>query len=425
MLRSLLIKNYALIEEVSVDFSAGLTIITGETGAGKSILIDALGLLLGERASSEMVRTGTEKAVVEGVFNVTGNVRVASILTANENDPADELIIRRELSVKGTSRCFVNDSPVSVGVLKEIGDALVDLHGQHEHQSLLRAETHIDVLDAFGGHEKEIAAFREAFRALSELTAKKKELVRQENDLKAKKNLYEFQIKEIDAVDPKQGEEDELASQLTILENSERLSELANGLHSVLYEAESSVRDGLAQARKMVEQLAEIDKSFTEAVTETRSAEAIVSELAKQVQHYASRIEFDPEKLESIRERLGALSLLKKKYGGTVDLLIEFRKKIGEEFKFAENFQEEIGKLDKQIDALRTSSGEKASVLTAKRKDASKKLEKAILAAIAEGTVHPIMAAFGLWRDADDLADLADEIERNRANQPERPALEP
>ncbi|HAP35895.1 MAG TPA: DNA repair protein RecN, partial [Bacteroidetes bacterium] len=384
MLKNLLIKNYALIEEIAVDFSSGLTIITGETGAGKSILIDALGLLLGERASTEMIRTGAEKAIVEGVFHLNGNVRVADILRAGENEITEELIVRRELTTKGQSRCFVNDSPVSVSLLKEIGDELVDLHGQHEHQSLLRPETHIDFLDDFGGYKKEIESYQSLFRLLAELTGKKRELQDQENVLKAKKSLFEFQIKEIDAVNPQPGEEDQLESELKILENTEKLNELTNGIHQLLYEAEHSVRDSLVKARKMVEQLAEIDGVFTESIVEARSAEVIVEELSKQVQNYASRIEFNPDRLEKIRERLGALSLLKKKYGGTIDLLIEFRKKIGEEFKFAENFDVELSKLEMELESLRSECGTKANFLTQRRKESAKKLEQAILSSIAE-----------------------------------------
>ncbi len=372
------------MEEISVEFSSGLTIITGETGAGKSILIDALGLLLGERASTDMIRTGAEKAIVEGLFDVKGNARVTDILRASENEITEELIIRRELTNKGQSRCFVNDSPVSVSLLKEIGDALVDLHGQHEHQSLLRPETHIDFLDDFGGYEKEIEAYKTSYRSLAGLTSKKRELQEQENQLKAKKSLYEFQIKEIDTVNPQSGEEEQFKSDLKILENTEKLNELTSGIHQLLYKAENSVRDSLVKARKMVEQLADIDGSFSEAMNDARSAEVIVEELSKQVQDYASRIEFNPERLEEIRERLGALSLLKKKYGGTIDLLIEFRKKIGDEFTFAENFEVEIAKLEKEIELLRKECGEKASVVTSKRKEASKKLEKAILTTISE-----------------------------------------
>jgi DNA repair protein RecN (Recombination protein N) len=384
MLKSLVIKNYALIEEISVVFSHGLTIITGETGAGKSILIDAFGLLLGERASSEMIRTGTDKAVVEGIFDISRNSRIAAILKANESDPADELIVRREVSNKGTSRCFVNDSPVSVSMLKEIGDVLVDLHGQHEHQSVLRPETHIDFLDDFGGTEREIREYHTSYRTLASLVGKKKDLQDQEEQLKAKKSLYEFQINEIDAVDPHVGEEDKLESELKILENTEKINELTGGIRQLLYDEETSVRDGVAKARKMLEQLAQIDGTLSESVNELRGAEVVVDEISKQVQQYASRVEFDPVRLEEIRNRLGTLTLLKKKYGGTVDLLIEFRKKIGEEFAFAANFEGEIAKLEKEIAAVRTECGRLAERLTQKRKEHAERLEKAIISSLAD-----------------------------------------
>ncbi len=384
MLRSLLIKNYALIEEISVEFSSGLTIITGETGAGKSILIDALGLLLGERASTDMIRTGAEKAIVEGVFDVKKNDRVADILRSNENDITDKIIVRREVTNKGQSRCFINDSPVNVMMLKEIGDALVDLHGQHEHQSLLHPETHLDFLDDFGGYEKELESYRVSFRKLAELTSKKRELQEQEDQLKAKKSLFEFQIKEIDAVNPQAGEEEHLEAELKILENTEKLNELTGGIHQILYESENSTRDSLVKARKMLEQLAEIDTTFSDVVNELKSAEAIVDEISKQVQNYASRIEFNPDRLEEMRERLGALSMLKKKYGGTLDALIAYRQKIGDEFKFAENFEDEIAKLEKEIESFRNDCGGKANILTQRRKEVSKKLEKEIIASLAE-----------------------------------------
>lgn len=382
MLTSLLIKNYALIEEISVEISPGFTVITGETGAGKTIVVGALGLLLGERSSVEMIRTGSEKAVVEGVFDIRKNTRVTEILRASENDITEELIVRREVTTKGQSRCFINDSPVSVSLLKEIGDALVDLHGQHEHQSLLRPETHIDFLDNFGGYKNEIEKYQQSYRLLAERKAKKRELQAQEEQLKAKRSLYAFQIKEIDTVNPQSGEEHELDSEHKILENSETLSTLTNSLYQVLYDSESSIRDNLVKARKMVEQLAEIDQTFTDSVNDARSAEVIVEELSKHIQHYASRIEFNPERLEEIRERLGALSMLKKKYGGTIDLLIDFRKTIGEEFILAENFESEIEKLDKEIAVLQKECGEKANTVTNERKRTSQKLADAILVAI-------------------------------------------
>ena len=181
MLKTLLIKDYALIENIEVEFGKGLNIITGETGAGKSILIDAMGLLLGERASTEIVRKGSEKSVVEGLFDVTGNKKVQQLLTANEIEFNSELIIRREISLKGTNRCFLNDTPVPLNLIKETGDLLVDLHGQHEHQSLLRAETHIEMLDEFANLETQLNEFRSESRQLSSLSKELRELVQKEN----------------------------------------------------------------------------------------------------------------------------------------------------------------------------------------------------------------------------------------------------
>jgi DNA repair protein RecN (Recombination protein N) len=166
MLRSLSIKNYALIDEISVEWSNGLTILTGETGAGKSIIIDAFGLVIGERADASVVRAGTDKAVVEGVFQIGGNRRLGALLSANDIEAGEELIVRREVSAKGQSRCFVNDSPVTIALQKQIGEYLVDFHGQHEHQSLLRTDTHILMLDDFGGLDGLVSEFQAAFKQL-------------------------------------------------------------------------------------------------------------------------------------------------------------------------------------------------------------------------------------------------------------------
>jgi DNA repair protein RecN (Recombination protein N) len=181
MLKTLLIKNYALIEEVEVEFESGLNIITGETGAGKSILIDALSLVLGERASSDVIRRGAEKAVVEALFGISGNKRVKAFVQLQDLEVTDDLILRREISAKGNNRCFMNDTPVTLSVMQAVGNLLVDLHGQHDHQSLLRTETHIDLLDDFGG----LAGLREEYAAsydrLTKLFSQLEELQARDN----------------------------------------------------------------------------------------------------------------------------------------------------------------------------------------------------------------------------------------------------
>jgi len=400
MLKSLSIRNYALIESVDIEFESGLNILTGETGAGKSIIIDALSLILGDRANSDVVRKGSERAIVEGILGITGNQRVKILLEQNEIELLDDLILRREVSMKGQSRCFVNGSPVALNVLKEIGDHLVDLHGQHEHQSLLRSETHIGLLDEFGSLDSLSSEYRMSYNRLTTLFTEFRTLTRKENELKEKRDLYEFQIKEIDAVDPRRGEEGDLENELRILENSEKLFEATSQLYQSLYEGEpsrqgaeniggESVYDLLVKARNQLEDLARIDTAFEDSKNECASAAAIIGELTKFIQSYNSKIEFNPERLEQIRERLGQVALLKKKYGGSLDAVIEHREKIGKEFAMAENFENEIQKLKEQIESERKNCSAAAQRLSTKRRELVSKIGKSVVAELAKlGIAH-------------------------------------
>ncbi|MCX6120611.1 MAG: DNA repair protein RecN [Ignavibacteriales bacterium] len=395
MLKSLTIRNYALIESVEIEFESGLNILTGETGAGKSIIIDALSLILGDRASSDVVRKGSDKAIVEGIFGMAENEKVKALLKQNEIELQEDFILRREVSMKGQSRCFVNDSPVSLTVLKEIGDHLVDLHGQHEHQSLLRPETHIGLLDEFGSLDTLVDEYRESYDRLTVLFTELRALSLKEKELREKRDLYEFQIKEIDAVDPRSGEEGDLENELRILENSEKLYEATSQLYQSLYEGETarqssentggqSVYDLLLKARNQLEDLAAIDTTFEDIKNECASAAAIVGELTKFIQSYNSKIEFNPERLEQIRERLGQITLLKKKYGGSLDGVIEHREKIGKEFAMAENFESEIRKLNEYIELERKSCSAAAQRLSTKRRELVSKISKSVCTELAK-----------------------------------------
>ena len=384
MLKTLLIKNYALIEEVEVEFESGLNIITGETGAGKSILIDALSLVLGDRASSDVIRKGAEKAVVEAVFGVSGNRRVKGFVQSQDIEIADELILRREISAKGHNRCFVNDTPVPLSVMLSLGDMLVDLHGQHDHQSLLRSETHIDLLDDFGGLAGLKEEYEACYQRLTQLFGELEDLQSKERQLRERKDLYEFQIQEIDAVTPQPGEEDALESELLILENSEKLFESTSNLHQQLYEGEQAVYDQLVLTRNQLEDLARIDKTFEEIKNECASAVAIIGEVAKFIQSYNSKIEFSPERLEQIRDRLGKLALLKKKYGGSLDAVITHREKIGQEFSLAENFEQEIGKLKDRIESERRGCSAAAQRLSSKRREHVAKINGSVASELAK-----------------------------------------
>jgi DNA repair protein RecN (Recombination protein N) len=378
MLKSLLIKDYALIENIQVEFGKGLNIITGETGAGKSILIDAMGLLLGERASTEVVRKGSEKSIVEGIFDIEGNKKVQRLLTQNEIDFSSELIVRREVSLKGTNRCFLNDTPVALNIIKETGDLLVDLHGQHEHQSLLHVETHIDMLDDVANHTNLLEEYRKSFVQLNSLLKDIRELRQKEDQIKEKKDLYEFQIKEIDEVSPEPEEDYRLESELNILENSAKLLASTNEIYQSVYENEDSIQDRIADVKNKLTELSKIDKSFSEKVNESETVIAILNDISSFVRTYKDRIDLDPEKLEEKRNRIGAINLLKKKYGGTIKSILAHREKIGGEFDLAENFSGKIISLENEIESLRINYGKIAAKISNNRKATSKKVKKEV-----------------------------------------------
>ncbi len=383
MLKSLHIKDYALIDRIDVEFGKGLNIITGETGAGKSILIDAMGLLLGERASTEVVRKDANKSIVEGFFDVESNKKVKHLLQENDIEFFPELILRREISLKGANRCFVNDTPVPLSVIKDIGDLLVDLHGQHEHQSLLRTETHIDFLDEFAGTESLLDEYGSAFKQVRSLSSKLNELKTKESSLKEKKDFYAFQMKEIDAVSPIEGEEEQITNDLNILENAEKLLGITGSVYESLFDSENSVHDQLTQIKNRIDELVDIDGSFGEIEKEFESILAQVRDAAEFLRKYNSKIDLDPENLESLRERLGALAMLKKKFGGSVEAVLAYREKIGREFDAAENYSHNIESLEKEITAARNAAGKLAEKLSLKRKESARKVEKEVVKVLA------------------------------------------
>jgi len=382
MLISLYIKDYALIENINIDFQKGLNIITGETGAGKSILIDAMGLLLGERASTEVVRKGAAKSIVEGIFNIEGNEKVLAMLDENEIEAQPGMIVRREISLKGANRCFVNDTPVPLNFIKEIGNLLVDLHGQHEHQSLLRTETHIEMVDDFADIEDALTEFTEESSKLNALQKELKELKNRESLLKEKKNLFEFQIKEIDEVNPVEGEDDRLEQELTILENSEKLLELSTEIYNGLYDKENSIYDCMVDIKNKISELSKIDSSLTGKNDECGSVVATINDLSEFIRSYRDKVELDPEKVEEVRERLGAVNMIKKKYGPNLINVIKHREKIGKEFDLAENFSIRIKELEAEVDKSRVECGNIAYGLSKIRREISSSIKTEIQKAL-------------------------------------------
>ncbi|MBI9071704.1 MAG: DNA repair protein RecN [Melioribacteraceae bacterium] len=380
MLSTIHIKDYALIENITVDFEKGLNIITGETGAGKSILIGALGLILGDRASTEVVRKGSDKSVVEAFFDVENNLRIKKILEDNEIEFSDQLILRREISLKGTNRCFVNDIPISLAIIKEIGKLLVDLHGQHEHQSLLRTETHVEMLDEMGDDIiMLVSRFQNEKFLLSALINRLNTLVKKEEVFREKRELYKFQIDEIDSINPIEDEDKQLGEELNILENAEQLLSKTTQIYDVLYEGENTLYDQFVSIRSAISNLSSIDKIFDEKESECDSVLEQVNDIADFIRNYRDKVDLDPEQLEIVRGRLGQLNLLKKKYNKSINEILNYREQIGEEFELVDNFNDKIEEISAKIDQKRIDCGLLAIELSNKRKEVAGKIEKEIV----------------------------------------------
>ena len=384
MLFSLYIKNYALIQELSVEFTPGLTIITGETGAGKSILIGALNLVLGERASSDLVRSGATKAVIEAVLKEVHSEKIDTLLNSAEIETTPELILRRELSSGGQSRCFINDTPSTVSLLKQVGDVIIDLHGQHEHQMLLHADTHETLLDDFASTTTEVSTYKAARAELLELQQQQKRLQQEAADIHDKKEIVDFQLNEINSLDLKSGEDETIENEITLLENAEALFSLSTSLSELLYDSEHSIYSAVATALHLVEKLAEIDKRFDIHIEESRTAKSIIDELARFTRTYTSDIDFNPARLDSLRERQLKLQRLCKKYGRTLSGLIDLQNELDRKIALEDNLEEELNRIDQQITLQKAELSRVAETLSVIRQQAAQRLETVIQQQLAE-----------------------------------------
>lgn len=370
MLKSLYIKNFALIDELNVEFSSGLNILTGETGAGKSILIDAFMLALGERASVQSIRSGEKKAVIEAIFKVADKEYIDRFLSDNEIDKSDELILRREINASGNTRCFINDSPYSLSILKELGDMLVDFHGQHEHQLLLNSTYHLDVLDSIidfaDNQTKYVSVYNNLKRKINELN----DLKHSATESAIRLDNYQFELSEIDKLNPQINEIDELEEKLKIIENSEQIFALCNDVYNSIYDNTGSARDILLSAKKNLEQLAKMDKEFEAYLNDCRSAIISIEEIAKYACNYGNSYTYDLSEIEELRERVSNLNRLRKKYGSYDEVFIR-KEFLENEISKITNFDYLIEKLETEIADLRNELGKFALIISKKRKEKS------------------------------------------------------
>ena len=384
MLTELRLENYAVIDNLVVEFGPGLNLLTGETGAGKSILIDALALLLGEKASTDVIRAGAERAVIAAVFEAEGTAEKAleRILDANGLDESDDgsLILRREIAAGGKGRVFVNNQPATVSVLKLLAPHLAIIHAQSESMLSFDGPARLELLDTFAGSEIDPVA--DAYAAWKQIRTRIEELERGEQDKLRLVDLWAFQKREIEDARLQSGEDERLEAEKRVLANAEKIYNAAMNAFDLLYEGNGSTATSLRGAQKQVEELARYEPKFQEALAALEQARISVEDVGVTLRDYAGGIQASPEHLAQVEDRLALLDRLKRKYGATLDEVIQFGAEVSRKLAEVENKGEILRQLRDDLEKAANEYLKAARTLSKKRADAARKLEKLVEAEI-------------------------------------------
>ena len=413
MLVELLVENYAVVDRIRVRFHPGLNLLTGETGSGKSIVVDALGLLLGARASAEMIRSGQARARVAGIFDVRDRADVRALL-----EPAgfaiedSELLLEREILAGGKSRAFLGSRPVAVSLLRDLAPLLGDIHGQHDQQLLFLADAQRDMLDVFAVSADLLARAAGVYACWHATGAALETLERTEQEKLRLLDLWAFQRNEIENAAPAAGEDDSLEAERRILQNLGRLQESAAAAYAALYDAPDAAVAQLRVAAKRLDDIRKIDPTLAGLGEQLQSAEVVVKEASYGLRDYLSGLEANPGRLEEIENRLALLDKLKRKYGASIAEVLAFLAGVRAQIEQVENAGERMDQLRKERERLASDYELAAGELTALRTRAARKLEKAVEAELAslamERTIFRIEVAPSAWssRGADRVAFL-------------------
>jgi len=349
MLKEIRIQNFAIIENLLVNFETGFNVLTGETGAGKSIIIDALNLLLGDRADTDSIRTGETTALIEGIFQVSNEDTKEMVREIGIEIVDGDLHIKRQISNSGKNRCFLNDSQVTLSTLAKIGNRLVDLHGQHDHQTLLHPEIHIDLLDLFGKSKQSRDAFAKEFTEYQNHVKTLQSLNTDEKERLQREEFLGFQISEIDAANLSKEEEEEIKAEKNKLRHSEKIRSALQQSQALLSEQSGSILESLRQILKDLEPLIEVDKKLDSTFQRSQSAFYELEEVEDALRSHDRSLDFNPERLEEIEDRLAEINGLKRKYGNDVSEILSKRDQFAVELEQLAGNEENMNKLAKEI----------------------------------------------------------------------------
>ena len=359
MILFLSIQNLAVVDELELELQPGLTVLTGETGAGKSIILGALGLLVGGRAASDLVRTGEGRARVQATV---------------EDDTGQDIILRREVTAQGRSRAFVGDTLATASALQDVGRRLVDLHGQHDHQALLDPANHLTLLDAYAGLDEESTAVGDAYRQWRAVRGRLDQLRRSDRDRADRVDLLTFQHQEIDRSDPAVGEDTTLLATRLRLANADRLASLCGQAYSALYERDDSIVAGLGQVWRQIDELSELDTQFAAYADGRAAVESQLEDLAFFLRSYSAKIDASPDELEAVETRLAELERLKRKYGPTLDEVVEHREQVGQELAALASGSEQLDTLQIEEADRRATFDRVAQTLSRARRETAPRL---------------------------------------------------
>jgi DNA repair protein RecN (Recombination protein N) len=378
MLLELTVENYAVVEKVRVRFHRGLNLLTGETGSGKSIVVDAFALLLGGRAAAEMVRTGADRARIAGIFEVDAKGLPEGV------EPEDgELIVEREILPNGKSRAFAGGRPVTASLLKELARTLGDIHGQHDQQQLFSGGVQREMLDAFADSSEPLTEVASIYARWSAATSELADLDRTSQEKLRQADLWSFQRNEIEAVNPQVGEDLQLENERRVLRNVVRLQETAGAAYAALYEDPESVAAQLHTVVKRLEDLGRIDESMRDVVMALDPARIAVDEASHALSHYLGKLEADPARLEEIETRLAALEKLRRKYGATLEEVIAFQQDVSRNLSAVESSGERRSALAKEVTGLTAAYESNAGRLSKVRREAAGRLAKSVASELA------------------------------------------
>lgn len=410
MLRLLNIVNFAVIDRLQVEFKQGLNVLSGETGSGKSILLDALGLLLGDRSSVDLIRTGENRAFVEGVFDIDGNTPLEELLADAGVDVSEgEALIRRELVANGRGRIFINNQVANVGLLKSIQPHLVDIHGQGDQQSLLSPDAHLNLFDAFAGASKNRARASQAYDNLQRLARELDEIRQSESERLQTLDMINFQISELEQARLTPNEDAELEAERNLLVNAERLADLSGDAYRRIYDDENSILSSLAVAQKRINDLAAVDNRFAPYMDQLSTVKHVLNDVAFFLGEYYGSIQASPDRLSAVDDRLMELNRLKRKYGDSVAAALENLAKLMERREQLMNSDEHCQLLEAGVRRALSDYGKESSALSDLRRGASAKFENAVNEELKEVSLGA--ARFSVRLSASQKSHLAQKLQ--------------